>query len=163
MTHSNVYINAPEIQASEWLNTDSSICLESLRGKVVVIEAFQMLCPGCVLHGIPQAKEIAQTFSNDQVVVLGLHSVFEHHDAMQPVSLKAFVHEYGINFPIAIDAKSNQANQPIPKTMQAYNLRGTPSMIVVDQLGLIRINRFGRINDMAIAAGISNLLYSGKS
>ena len=41
----------PELQTTDWLNTDEPVSLGALRGKVVVIEAFQMLCPGCVSHG----------------------------------------------------------------------------------------------------------------
>ena len=50
---------APELITEEWLNTHTPISLQELRGKVVVIEAFQMLCPGCVLYGIPQAVRIS--------------------------------------------------------------------------------------------------------
>lgn len=156
----NENIPAPELQISDWLNTESPITLHGLLGKVVVIEAFQMLCPGCVLYGLPQAKEIAQTFANEEVAVLGLHSVFEHHDAMQKVSLNAFLHEFDIRFPIAIDAISNQDSDPIPLTMRAYALRGTPSLIVIDQQGKIRINHLGKVSDMEITAVISKLLFN---
>ena len=44
---------APELQITEWINNEGSITLQGLRGKVVVLEAFQMLCPGCVAHGLP--------------------------------------------------------------------------------------------------------------
>ena len=37
-----------------------------------MIEAFQMLCPGCVSHGLPQAQRIQHAFG-DAVAVLGLH------------------------------------------------------------------------------------------
>ena len=69
-------IQAPELIVSHWLNTDSPITLASLLGKVVAIEAFQMLCPGCVSHGLPQATRIAETFSKDDIIVLGVHTVF---------------------------------------------------------------------------------------
>ena len=85
---------APELQITEWINNEGSITLQGLRGKVVVLEAFQMLCPGCVAHGLPQAQRIYEMFSSDDVAVLGLHTVFEHHAAMTPVSLKAFAYEY---------------------------------------------------------------------
>jgi hypothetical protein len=81
---------APELITSKWFNTPENLSLEKLRGKVVAIHAFQMLCPGCVLHGIPQAQRLSETFTLDHVVVLGLHSVFEHHVAMKEDSLKAF-------------------------------------------------------------------------
>jgi hypothetical protein len=49
---------APELQVSHWLNADSPITLARLRGRVVVVHAFQMLCPSCVSHGLPQATKI---------------------------------------------------------------------------------------------------------
>lgn len=154
---------APDLQVSRWFNTDQDITLSSLRGKVVVIEAFQMLCPGCVSHGLPQAVEIAGTFSPADVQVLGLHSVFEHHTAMQPHALKAFLHEYGIPFPVAVDAHDDAERTPIPKTMQAYALQGTPSLLVIDRAGHLRINHFGRVSDMRIAAEIAKLVYEAGS
>ena len=49
---------APELQTSSWINTSEAITLASLLGKVVVLHSFQMLCPGCVQVGIPQAQKI---------------------------------------------------------------------------------------------------------
>lgn len=60
---------APALIVNQWLNADEPIDLDSLIGKVVVIEAFQMLCPGCVAHGIPQAQRIHDYFPNTDVVV----------------------------------------------------------------------------------------------
>ena len=85
---------APPLIVSQWFNTDKPLSLEALRGKVVVIEAFQMLCPGCVSHALPQAQRVAAAFSTNDVAVIGLHTVFEHHEAMRPEALKAFLHEY---------------------------------------------------------------------
>jgi len=146
---------APQLSVSQWFNTDAPITLEQLRGKVVVIEAFQMLCPGCVSHGLPQALQIAGIFPIEKVAVLGLHTVFEHHDAMTPVSLKAFIHEYRLSFPIGVD-QAGEAN--IPKTMAAYQLQGTPSLIIIDQMGQLRAIHFGQVNDIQIGAEIATLL-----
>lgn len=38
---------APDWEISTWVNHDP-IALAELRGRVVVLHAFQMLCPGCV-------------------------------------------------------------------------------------------------------------------
>lgn len=153
---------APDLQVSTWLNTDKPITFAELKGKVVVIEAFQMLCPGCVSHGLPQATAIADFFPADQVTVLGLHCVFEHHDAMQAHALKAFLHEYRISFPVAIDSPAEPDAGPIPKTMQSYQLRGTPSLLVVDGAGRLRANHFGQVSDMQIGAEISMLINESK-
>lgn len=146
---------APELSVSRWFNVDDPVTLKKLRGKVVVIEAFQMLCPGCVAHGLPQAQKIAALFPTDKVAVLGLHTVFEHHAAMTPVSLEAFIHEYRLTFPIGVD-EAGSSN--IPKTMEAYNLRGTPSLLVIDQNGVLRLHHFGQVSDLQIGAEIATLL-----
>ncbi|MEE8207958.1 MAG: redoxin domain-containing protein, partial [Nitrosomonadaceae bacterium] len=94
---------APELQTSGWLNTPQSITLASLRGKVIVLHSFQMLCPGCVQVGIPQAQRMYEEFDPKEVAVIGLHTVFEHHSVMGRDALEVFVHEYRLRFPIGID------------------------------------------------------------
>lgn len=147
---------APAWQVERWFNTPHAITLESLRGKVVVLEAFQMLCPGCVSHGLPQAARVRATFSDEQVAVIGLHTVFEHHAAMMPVALQAFLHEYRIGFPVAVDTPS--AEGPIPRTMQAYGMRGTPTLVVIDRNGRLRHQHFGQVSDLVLGAQIAQLL-----
>ena len=146
---------APELAVSRWFNTPDNPTLADFRGEVVVIETFQMLCPGCVSHGLPQAKRIQQNFGDD-VTLLGLHTVFEHHDAMTPVSLEAFLHEYQITFPVGVDAHAPGAATPI--TMGRYRLRGTPSLVVIDRAGSIRLSAFGHIEDLAVGAGLARLI-----
>jgi len=146
---------APALSVSHWFNSKQAVTLESLRGRVVVIEAFQMLCPGCVSHGLPQAKQVHALFPEDKVAVLGLHTVFEHHEAMTPVSLEAFIHEYQLQFPVGVD---EAGEQDVPKTMSAYRLRGTPSLLIIDQAGNLRASHFGHTTDMQIGAEIAALL-----
>ncbi len=146
---------APELAVSKWFNTSKPISLEQLSGSVVVIEAFQMLCPGCVSHGLPQARAVHEHFSHDQVAVIGLHCVFEHHDAMTPVSLQAFLHEYRIPFPVGVDRTGTGAT---PKTMAAYGMRGTPTLILIDRQGRQRAQYFGHIPDIRVGAEIATLL-----
>lgn len=149
--------DAPPFEVERWFNTDDPPTLVRLRGKVVVLHAFQMLCPGCVAHALPQAKrlhEIAQRL--DDLVVLGLHSVFEHHAAMTPLALEAFLHEYRIAFPVAVDRPSSDG--PIPHTMAAYGLRGTPSTIIIDRSGRIARHSFGAEDDLVLGLTLGNLL-----
>ena len=154
------YPAAPELAVTRWFNTADNPTLEDLRGEVVVIEAFQMLCPGCVSHGLPQAKRIQETFGDD-VTVLGLHCVFEHHEAMTPVSLEAFLYEYRITFPVGVDAHTPGVGLPI--TMDRYQLRGTPSLVAVDRAGRIRLNAFGQIDDLAVGAILARLIDEPRS
>lgn len=148
---------APEIDAEGWLNTPHPLTLAGLRGRVVMLHAFQMLCPGCVLHGTPQAQSVQRNFSGQGLQVIGLHSVFEHHPVMGRAALEVFVHEFRLAFPVAID-RSGAPGQPVPLTMQAYRLQGTPSVVLIDRAGRVRLTQLGQIDDMLLGAQIGRLL-----
>jgi peroxiredoxin len=153
---------APAWATREWFNTGgAALQLADLRGRVVVLHAFQMLCPACVRHGLPQAQRIAAAFAPQGVAVIGLHTVFEHHAAMTPVSLQAFLHEYRIGFPVGVDAPSADARDPIPATMQAYGMQGTPSLVLIDRQGHIRRHSFGAEDDLPLGAAIAQLVLEG--
>lgn len=146
---------APDWQVTKWFNTPTPLTLSALRGKVVVLHAFQMLCPGCVRLGLPQAQQVHDTFPRDQVAVVGLHTVFEHHAAMTPVALEAFLHEYRITFPVGVDAPGTGH---LPRTMEAYGFQGTPSLVLVDRQGRLRKHSFGHEPDLRLGAEIMALL-----
>lgn len=153
MTHTIPH--APELQVQAWFNTDHPVLLSGLRGRVVVIATFQVLCPNSILYGVPQAKRIFETFAPDDVAVIGLHATFEHHDAFTVAVLKAFIHEYRLKFPIVLD-QPNVAG-PIPLTMDRYKMRGTPSLILIDKHGFVRKHAFGAVDDLRIGAEIGAL------
>lgn len=148
---------APEWMATEWFNTPTPVTLEGLRGRVVMVCAFQMLCPGCVSHGLPQARRVAELFRDAPLTVVGLHTVFEHHEAMGPVALRAFLHEYRIGFPVGVDAPDPRGGA-VPLTMQAYRMEGTPTTLVVDAEGALRRQIFGAWDDLALGAELGALL-----
>lgn len=147
---------APELETAAWLNTPAPLRLADLRGRVVVLHAFQMLCPGCVLHGVPQAQRIHDLFAQDEVQVIGLHTVFEHHEAMREASLKAFLHEFRVTFPVGIDRHAEGDSMPL--TMARYAMRGTPTLILIDRMGRLRAHRFGQVEDMAVGAQVAQLV-----
>jgi alkyl hydroperoxide reductase subunit AhpC len=146
---------APELQVQTWYNTDGPLLLSALRDRVVVLVAFQVLCPHSVSAGIPQAQRIYETFEPRDVAVIGLHATFEHHDAFSCSMLKAFLHEYRLKFPIALDQPN--AASPIPHTMERYKMRGTPSLVLIDKQGLVRKHTFGPVDDLRIGAEIGAL------
>ncbi len=159
MTTSPAY--APELLVQAWFNTERPLLLSGLRGRVVVIAAFQVLCPNSVGGSVPQAQRIYETFEPTDVAVIGLHATFEHHDAFNPAVLKAFIHEYRLKFPIALD-QPNPAG-PIPHTMERYKMRGTPSLVLIDRQGLVRKHAFGAVDDLRIGAEIGALTQESES
>jgi len=147
--------HAPELLVHTWFNTDRPLLLSGLRGRVVVLAAFQVLCPNSISAGIPQAKRIYETFEPQDVTVIGLHATFEHHDAFSVAMLKAFLHEYRLKFPIALDQPN--PSSPIPHTMERFKMRGTPSLILIDRHGHVRKHAFGAVDDLRIGAEIGAL------
>lgn len=151
------YPAAPDWQVSQWFNTPSPLSLAQLRGRVVLLHAFQMLCPGCVSHGVPQAERVHRDFAAHGVTVVGLHTVFEHHAAMMPVALEAFLHEYRITHPVGVDV-AGPDGAPIPLSMRRYGLQGTPSLMLIDQAGRLRLHEFGQIDDLRLGVVLGQLL-----
>ncbi len=149
----------PGWQISHWFNTTTRIDLDDLRGRVVLIHAFQMLCPACVAHGLPQALRVHEAFQGDAVTVIGLHMVFEHHEVIGPQALQAFIQEYRLPFPIGIDQAAEAG--PLPVTMAQWGLRGTPSVVLFDRQGRVRLHRFGVVDDVVLGAAIGQLLGEG--
>jgi peroxiredoxin len=143
----------PEIAVSRWFNTSEPLTLAALRGRPVLLHAFQILCPGRVSHGTPQTQRAFELFRRSDLQVIGLHTVFEHHAAMPPVSLEAFIHEYRLTFPIGFDEAQERA--PIPVTIQRYGMQGTPTSILIGRDGSVVHHGFGQQSDMALGAIIA--------
>lgn len=148
---------APELDVSEWLNAPAGPpTLAALRGKVVLVHAFQMLCPGCVMHALPQARRVHEAVRREDFAVLGLHSVFEHHAAMTPAALAVFASEFRLGFPIGVDR--HEPGSRLPVTMAAYGMQGTPTTLLIDRQGRLRLHEFGTVDDLALGVHLGLLL-----
>ncbi|MFN7089241.1 MAG: TlpA family protein disulfide reductase [Allorhizobium sp.] len=148
--------HAPELAVSEWFNTPTPISLSSLIGRPILLHTFQALCPGCVTDAIPQVKRIEQVFGRTDLAVVGLHTVFEHHQAMSPTTLKAFLYEYRITSPVGVDLADDDSD--IPVTMQRYRFRGTPSSVLIGRDGCVIHQSFGVETDLLLGARIAMAL-----
>jgi hypothetical protein len=95
-------------------------------------------------------------FKESDLAVIGIHTVFEHHAAMTPVSLEAYIHEYRLRFPIGVDEAGK--NGPIPVTMGRFQMRGTPTTILIARSGEILHHGFGQESDMRLGALIAGAL-----
>jgi hypothetical protein len=80
--------------------------------------------------------------------------VFEHHDVMTPAALAAFVHEYRWPFAIGIDEPDGKN---LPRTMAAYEMRGTPTLLLFDRQGRLRRHYLGQVDDIRLSAEIMGL------
>jgi hypothetical protein len=150
------YPKAPEWQVSEWFNSDRPLRLADFAGRPLVALAFQLLCPGCVTQAIPQLLRVRAAFPEEQLAVAAIHTVFEHHEAQgRRDVLEAFLHENRITFPVAMDAPGDDL---IPRTMRAYAMQGTPTLLLIDRSGALRTQHFGHVDDLRLGAAISSLI-----
>jgi len=69
---------APNLQVAEWVQGRPSN-VDQERGRVILIEVFQVNCPGCFIGGLPEAIQTSMTFKEKPLTVWGLATAFEDH------------------------------------------------------------------------------------
>jgi hypothetical protein len=70
---------APLLAVSAWLQGEA-VNLDQLSGNVVLVEVFQVNCPGCFLYALPQAIDLFIRYSGRGLTVLGVATAFEDFD-----------------------------------------------------------------------------------
>ncbi len=147
---------APEWVISEWINC-GELTLAGLRGKVVIIDFFQLWCPGCNKFSGPLMEKWNRQYGDRQdIQLVGIHTVFEGHSQQTPKRLRQYVKEKNITYPVGID--DNVSNQRLPETMILYQTHGTPEMAIIDKKGTIRFQHFGSFNPVIVEKLINTLL-----
>jgi hypothetical protein len=190
----------PLLSVSAWVQ-GAETNFDQLLGQVVLVEIFQVNCPGCFLYALPQAIDLYRKYSQHGLSVLGVATAFEDFDKntlenltrlakngevvgetlrllSQQNELSAGRLTYRIPFPLAMDrlnkrqdevTESDIANfiktripnfeqQPTvhqqkirqqvqnyfqsldyhAETFECFDLKGTPSHILVDKQGILR-------------------------
>lgn len=70
---------APNLQVSTWVQGKPTN-IDKEKGNVVVVEVFQVNCPGCFMYGIPEAIELYNKYHESGLTVLGMATAFEDYD-----------------------------------------------------------------------------------
>jgi len=195
----------PLLSVSTWVQgTETNF--DRLLGQVVLVEVFQVNCPGCFLYALPQAVDLHRKYSEHGLSVLGVATAFEDFDKnnlenlirliengevigetlrmlSQQDKLSAGLLPYRIPFPVAMDrlnkrqgevsdnvitnfikdrapnfeqrpeADQQKIRQQVQnylqsldyhaETFERFDLKGTPSHILVDKQGILRDCAFG--------------------
>lgn len=138
---------APELAEGEWINS-VPLSLQSLRGKVVVLDFWTHKCRNCV-NILPNLKEWYRKYNNRGVVVVGVHSP-ETEEEANLETLKKFVGENGIEYPIVTDNES--------VTWNRYHAQFWPSTFIIDQQGMVRKFHYGELGISSLEDTIVELL-----
>ncbi|MCH9809376.1 MAG: TlpA family protein disulfide reductase [Alphaproteobacteria bacterium] len=150
---------APQWDILEWLNADGGN-VGRLRGKVIVIDFFQLWCPGCNEFSGPLMQSWQEKYSSavasGDLVLVKIHTVFEGHNYQTVRKLKSYIKEKKITIPVGVDRHAE--GERIPTTMRRYRTRGTPEMVIIDRDGLIRFQRFGYFEPQLAETLIGQLL-----
>lgn len=70
---------APNLKVSQWIQ-GLPTNFDKEKDHVVLVEVFQVNCPGCFLYGIPEAINIYNKYHSEGVTVLGVATAFEDFD-----------------------------------------------------------------------------------
>ncbi len=124
---------APEFAGiSAWFNSPP-LTLESLRGKVVLIDFWTYSCINC-LRTLPYVKSWYATYHDAGLVVVGVHTPEFAFEA-DPRNVAAAIQREGITYPVALD--------PQYATWRAYENRFWPAKYLIDSNGQLRYVHFG--------------------
>jgi thiol-disulfide isomerase/thioredoxin len=70
---------APNLQVSTWVQGKPTN-IDNEKGNVVLVEVFQVNCPGCFLYSIPETIDIYRKYNDKGLTVLGIATAFEDFD-----------------------------------------------------------------------------------
>jgi len=210
MVKAEIGQKAPLLLLSDWVQGEP-VNFDQLSGRVVLVEVFQVNCPGCFLYALPQAVDLYQRYADQGLSVLGVATAFEDFDKNNLENLTRLIEEgevvgetlhtfsrqgkliggrlpFRIPFPVAMDRLQNRQaemsqdaietfiSQRISnfdqqtetyqdnirqqvqqyfqslthhaETFELFDLRGTPSYVLVDKQGLLRYCEFGSDPDL---------------
>ncbi len=145
---------APEPVIEKWMQGEPR-SLAQLRGKVVLIEVFQVNCPGCFVHALPEAVRLHQLYHRDGLEVIGLATAFEDFDKNTEANLRLLLEhgeligdplqqlgaarllnvnkiDYHIDFPVAMDKLVAAQTDSSAKAVREFILQQLPNFDQMD-------------------------------
>ena len=133
---------APNLKLGKWVQgMDTNFDKEG--DNVKLAEVFQVNCPGCFMHSIPEIINIYNKYKDDGLSVMGVATAFEDYDKNTIVNLemllttaevvgdtKQALTQYGqlndgklqfkIPYPIAMDSLVKEGGEPSMEKMTAF-------------------------------------------
>jgi len=139
---------APNLKVSKWVQgMDTN--LDKQGDNIVLVEVFQVNCPGCFMYGIPESIQIYNKYKSDGVSVLGMATAFEDYDKNTIENLellletgetvgetKKMLSQYGelkedkisykIPYPVAMDSLVKQSKEVTKEMMDSLIKKQIP-------------------------------------
>ena len=81
---------APNLHVSSWVQGKPTN-IDKEKGNVILVEVFQVNCPGCFLYGIPEAMNLYSKYKDKGLSILGIATAFEDFDKNNLENLQILV------------------------------------------------------------------------
>jgi hypothetical protein len=144
-------------------------------GRLNVLLAFQVNCPGCFIHGLPLASSLHERYQHSDVRVLGLSTVFEDFSlntaahtrellqggrlvgetATHFLSKGAECYDQSIPFAVAMD---DIGPNGVGQTFAINRFPGTPTWVVFDGEYRIHDRWFGHRDEANVTHLVDDAL-----
>ncbi len=139
---------APEIIGiADWINSPP-LTLQSLRGKVVLIDFWTYSCINCI-RTLPYLKDWYNKYKDLGLVIIGVHTP-EFEFEKNASNVNDAVKRFGILYPVAMDNSYG--------TWQNYSNQYWPAHYLIDQSGILRQFHFGEGGYLETENAIRSLL-----
>ena len=160
---------APSLKVSEWVQgIDAN--LDKQNDNVVVVEVFQVNCPGCFMYGIPESIEIYNKYKSEGVSVLGMATAFEDFDKNTLENLHLLLETgetigetkkmlqtdkipYKIPYPVAMDSLVKQSEEVTKEKMYSLIKNQIPNFD--EQPEDYKIKIYDRVKDYFVSKEFS--------
>lgn len=120
------------IPGGQWFNSEP-LTLQSLRGKVVIVDFWTYSCINCQ-RTFPYLKSWYEKYKDEGLVIIGVHSP-EFEFEKDANNVREAISDFGLKYPVVQDNNFD--------TWRAYNNRFWPAKYIIDKDGYIRYTHFG--------------------
>jgi len=125
---------APEFAGiAQWLNVPTPLSLQTLRGKVVLVDFWTYSCINCV-RTLPHLTAWYERYKDDGLVLVGVHTP-EFAFEREAQNVRNAIKQFGITYPVALDNDY--------QTWENYQNHYWPAEYLIDAKGHIRRTHFG--------------------
>ncbi len=139
---------APEFMGTqEWINSEP-LTMESLRGKVVLIDFWTYTCVNCI-RTLPFLQSWNERYADEGLVIVGVHTPEFEFEKLYGNVVQATKDE-GVVWPVVQDNEFS--------VWRSYSNRYWPAKYLIDQSGVVRYTHFGEGRYAETEEQIRNLL-----
>lgn len=123
---------APEISNGLWINSEP-LTLDSLRGRVVLLEFWTFACYNC-RNTLPSVQKWDTEYREKGLTIIGVHTPELDYER-DAENLRRQVAALGIKYPVVTDNDYT--------TWKAYQVEAWPTVFVLDKQGRVRWTHVG--------------------